>query len=189
MSPCELLAQRMFVCMNPPWAQRGLQTGVGGGGGGGGGQETWRATLCASRPVAQHPEELSCSRQAAKVNRWGTSAGTRPGPLVLKLQGINHILLNSVRQLSLCTAFVCSVTHVIWPFETTWISLSYETHLTTFFHFFLKVFSPDYFRKQSFLETFPLFHVFFPPLLFFLLPQCGQHVSGSLQRTAHLQLT
>lgn len=35
MSPCEPLAQRMFVCMEPPWAQRGLQTGVGGGGGGG----------------------------------------------------------------------------------------------------------------------------------------------------------
>lgn len=35
MSPCEPLAQRMFVCMEPPWVQRGLQTGVGGGGGGG----------------------------------------------------------------------------------------------------------------------------------------------------------
>lgn len=37
MSACELVAQHMFVCLEPPWAQRGLQTSVEGGGGDGGG--------------------------------------------------------------------------------------------------------------------------------------------------------
>lgn len=35
MSPCEPLAQRMLVRVEPPWAQRGLQMGEGGGDGGG----------------------------------------------------------------------------------------------------------------------------------------------------------
>lgn len=39
MSAFEFLAQLMFVCLEPPWAQRGLQTSVGGGGGDGGGGE------------------------------------------------------------------------------------------------------------------------------------------------------
>lgn len=75
-----------------------------------------------------------------------------------------------------------------------------------FFFFFFKVciqsWNCDYFREHlraaEFWEAFLLFHVFFLPLadvsvvffsFSFFLPQCGQHVSGSLQRAAHLQLT
>lgn len=200
MSPCELLAQHMFVCMEPPWAQRALQTGVVGGGGSGGepaAEAGDRKGSAVSRPASRTvPRGTLMFLLASKGKQMENECWHQAWSTGAKTSSYWTLNSNWVFVQHLCATWSMVRRH----FGATLISLLATGHTLPFVSFQLylaldqRLFEITSASSRVCKTFLPLMVSFFPWLThewffssFFL--QCGQHVSGFLWCAAHPEFT